>query len=296
MKNSRYLILVFCGLLLFSCTGNKYIVERTPKHNNPVDEISWLKKRKKEFEKRECQITLYEKDGKNYYAVFATTPGAFDKNTTVVYDQEGNICLKFGGLMPPPKREAVKKFFENAVVEQKHKITESTGLIEKYKTQLDNVRNNREFDNLSKEIEFQGLEIEFSEKKIREFGEAIVQKKAEIAELTERLDGRKADLTLKQSELEQIISETKQDEEKLREKAKKLEANIEPRLLTAFKRIRKGARNGLAVVYIQRDACGGCFNKIPPQKQMDIKLRKKIIVCEYCGRIMIDPELAGIEE
>ena len=96
MKNSRYLILVFCGLLLFSCTGNKYIVERTPKHNNPVDEISWLKKRKKEFEKRECQITLYEKDGKNYYAVF------------------GNICLKFGGLMPPPKREAVKKFFENA--------------------------------------------------------------------------------------------------------------------------------------------------------------------------------------
>lgn len=111
MKNSRHLILVFCGLLLFSCTGNKYIVERTPKHNNPVDEISWLKERKKEFEKRECQITLYEKEGKNYYAVFATTPGAFDKNTTVVYDQEGNVCLKFGGLMPPPKREAVKKFF-----------------------------------------------------------------------------------------------------------------------------------------------------------------------------------------
>ena len=98
------------------------------------------------------------------------------------------------------------------------------------------------------------------------------------------------------AELEQIISETKQDEEKLREKAKKLEANIEPRLLTAFKRIRKGARNGLAVVYVQRGACGGCFNKIPPQKQLDIKLRKKVIVCEYCGRIMIDPELAGIEE
>ena len=177
------------------------------------------------------------------------------------------------------------KDFENAVVEQKHKITESTGLIEKYKAQLDNVRNNREFDNLSKEIEFQGLEIEFSEKKIRE-----------IAELSERLEGRKADLVQKQGELEQIISETKQDEEKLREKAKKLEANIEPRLLTAFKRIRKGARNGLAVVYVQRGACGGCFNKIPPQKQLDIKLRKKVIVCEYCGRIMIDPELAGIEE
>lgn len=188
------------------------------------------------------------------------------------------------------------KDFENAVVGQKHRITESTGLIERYKTQLDNVRNNREFDNLSKEIEFQGLEIEFSEKKIREFGEAINNKKNDIAELSERLEGRKADLIQKRNELEQIISETKQDEEKLREKVKKLEVNIEPRLLAAFKRIRKGARNGLAVVYVQRGACGGCFNKIPPQKQLDIKLRKKIIVCEYCGRIMIDPELAGVEE
>lgn len=187
------------------------------------------------------------------------------------------------------------KDFDNAVVEQKHRITESTGLIERYKAQLDNVRNNREFDNLSKEIEFQGLEIEFSEKKIREFSESGNQKKGEIAELADRLEGRKADLVQKQGELEQIISETKQDEEKLREKAKKLELNIEPRLLTAFKRIRKGARNGLAVVYIQRDSCGGCFNKIPPQKQMDIKMRKKVIVCEYCGRIMIDPELAGVD-
>ena len=192
--------------------------------------------------------------------------------------------------------QAEIKEFEASVFEQKHKITESTSLIDRYKAQLDNVRNNREFDNLSKEIEFQGLEIEFSEKKIREFGEAVDAKKKDIAELTEKLEGRKADLVQKKSELEQIISETKQDEEKLREKAKKLEATIEPRLLTAFKRIRKGARNGLAVVYVQRGACGGCFNKIPPQKQLDIKLRKKIIVCEYCGRIMIDPELAGVEE
>ena len=185
---------------------------------------------------------------------------------------------------------------EAAIVEQKHKITEAKSLIERYKAQLDNVRNNREFDNLSKEIEYQGLEIEFSEKKIREFGEAIDAKKKDIAELTERLDGRKADLEQKKGELDQIIAETKQDEERLREKAKKLETVIEPRLLTAFKRIRKGARNVLAVVYLQRGACGGCFNKIPPQKQLDIKLRKKIIVCEYCGRIMIDPELAGVEE
>ncbi|MCC8134921.1 MAG: C4-type zinc ribbon domain-containing protein [Tannerellaceae bacterium] len=188
------------------------------------------------------------------------------------------------------------KDFETAVVDQKNKIVDSTALIERYKGQLDNVRNNREFDNLSKEIEFQGLEIEFAEKKIREFGEAVIAKKAEIEQLTETLEGRKADLVQKRSELGEIVSETKQEEEKLREKAKKLEGVIEPRLLTAFKRIRKGARNGLAVVYIQRDACGGCFNKIPPQKQMDIKLRKKIIVCEYCGRIMIDPELAGVEE
>lgn len=187
------------------------------------------------------------------------------------------------------------KEFDASVAEQKAKIKESTGLIERYKTQLDNVRNNREFDNLSKEIEFQGLEIEFSEKKIREFGESAAVKKGEIAQLSEKLDGRKADLVQKKSELDEITSETKQEEERLREKSKKLEATVEPRLLTAFKRIRKGARNGLAVVYIQRDSCGGCFNKIPPQKQMDIKLRKKIIVCEYCGRIMIDPELAGVD-
>lgn len=187
------------------------------------------------------------------------------------------------------------KQIETSVVEQKNKITESTGLIEKYKGQLDNVRNNREFDNLSKEIEFQGLEIEFSEKKIREQADAMKIKKEDVSACSDKLEGRKADLIQKQSELEEIISETKQEEEKLREKAKKLETSIEPRLLTAFKRIRKGAHNGLAVVYIQRDACGGCFNKIPPQKQMDIKLRKKIIVCEYCGRVMIDPELAGVE-
>ncbi len=186
--------------------------------------------------------------------------------------------------------------FEHAVIEQKNKIANSHSLIERYKSQLDNVRNNREFDNLSKEIEYQGLEIEFAEKKIREFTESIGRKREEIAQLADNLDGRSADLDQKRNELEEIISETKHEEEKLRDKAKALESAIEPRLLVAFKRIRKGARNGLAVVYIQRDACGGCFNKIPPQKQMDIKLRKKVIVCEYCGRIMIDPELAGIEE
>ncbi|MDR1336240.1 MAG: C4-type zinc ribbon domain-containing protein [Tannerella sp.] len=180
---------------------------------------------------------------------------------------------------------------KKSVLVQKNKILESTNLVERYKAQLENVRNNREFDNLSKEIEFQGLEVEFAEKKIKEFAVAIDAKKDEIKQCKVQLEGRKGDLEQKKSELNEIISETRQEEDKLRDKAKKLEDAIDPRLLTAFKRIRKGAHNGLAVVDIQRDACSGCFNKIPPQKQMDIKLRKKIIVCEYCGRIMIDPEL-----
>ena len=178
------------------------------------------------------------------------------------------------------------------ILAQKNKISESKELIERYKAQLDSVRNNREFDNLTKEVEFQGLEIEFAEKKIREFNVAVDAKKQKIKQSKEVLEGRKGDLVQKKSELDEITSETRQEEERLRDKAKALEATIEPRLLAAFKRIRKGARNGLAVVGIERDACGGCFNKIPPQRQMDIKLRKKIIVCEYCGRIMIDPKLA----
>ncbi|MEG1617668.1 MAG: C4-type zinc ribbon domain-containing protein [Bacteroidales bacterium] len=178
---------------------------------------------------------------------------------------------------------------------KKLEIENAKTLIEKYTTQQDNVRNNREYDFLTKEIEFQNLEIELCEKRIREFTNQMTTKKEEEAKAKENLVERQSDLTNKKNELDEIIAETKHDEETLREKAKDLETQIEPRLLTAFKRIRKNARNGLAVVYIQRDACGGCFNKIPPQRQLDVKLRKKIIVCEYCGRIMIDPELAGVE-
>lgn len=188
------------------------------------------------------------------------------------------------------------KDLEDAVSQQKNKITESTAAVERYKTQIDNVRNNREFDNLTKEIEFQGLEIEFSEKKIREFSVVVTEKQNETTLCSDKLDGRKADLAQKKNELEEIVSETKQEEEKLREKAKKLETMVEPRLLTAFKRLRKGAHNGLAVVYIERGSCGGCYNKIPPQKQMDIKMHKKVMVCEYCGRIIIDPDLTGVEQ
>ena len=124
--------------------------------------------------------------------------------------------------------------------------------------------------------------------------ELAKRKSQEVAESTAALEERQKDLDVKKSELDEIISETKQEEEKLRDKAKELETKIEPRLLQSFKRIRKNSRNGLGIVYVQRDACGGCFNKIPPQRQLDIRSRKKIIVCEYCGRIMIDPELAGI--
>ena len=180
------------------------------------------------------------------------------------------------------------------IASKKIEIEESRMKIAKYKEQQDNVRNNREYDNLSKEIEFQTLEIELCEKRIREYSAGLEAKQAEQKISIEQLSERKLDLEQKKGELNEIVSETKQEEEKLREHAKEIEALIEPRLVTAFKRIRKNARNGLAVVYVQRDACGGCFNKIPAQRQLDIRLRKKIIVCEYCGRILVDQELAGV--
>ena len=176
-------------------------------------------------------------------------------------------------------------------IAEKEKINESQSKIATYKTQLDNVRNNREFDLLSKEIEFQTLEIELCEKHINEYQRVIENKTADIASTEEQLSDQQHILSEKKAELEEIVSETKQKEEGLREQAKALEPKIDARTLNAFKRIRKNARNGLGIVYIQRNACGGCFNRIPPQKQME-----KIIVCEYCGRIMIDPELAGVQE
>ena len=184
----------------------------------------------------------------------------------------------------------------NGINMKNREIAEAKSLIERYTSQLDNVRNNREYDHLSKEIEYQNLNIELANKRINEFNQQIEAKKNDVAAAEENLADRHHILAEKKSELEQIVSETKQDEEKLREQAKKLEGKIEPRLLTAFKRIRKNARNGLGVVYIQRNACGGCFNRIPAQRQAEIKMHKNIIVCEYCGRIMIDSELAGVTE
>ena len=183
---------------------------------------------------------------------------------------------------------------KTSIATKKVEIETAKASVAKYKEQQENVRNNREYDFLSKEIEFQSLEIELCEKRIREFTEQEAAKAKELEASNAQLEERQQDLEVKKNELDEIISETKQEEEKLRDKAKDLETKIEPRLLQSFKRIRKNSRNGLGIVYVQRDACGGCFNKIPPQRQLDIRLRKNVIVCEYCGRIMIDPELAGV--
>ncbi|MCR4765508.1 MAG: hypothetical protein K5856_04975 [Bacteroidaceae bacterium] len=177
---------------------------------------------------------------------------------------------------------------------RKAEIEKANSSIAKYKEQQDNVSNNRQYDLLSKEIEYQQLEVELAEKKTREANEALEARQADLAQAQNAIQERNTDLVEKRAELEEIIAETRTEEEKLREKSKELETKIEPRLLQSFKRIRKNSRNGLGIVYVQRDACGGCFNHIPPQRQLDIKSHKKIIVCEYCGRIMVDPELAGV--
>ncbi len=180
---------------------------------------------------------------------------------------------------------------EKSVQKKNIEISEAESLIKKYEEQQKNVRNNREFDSLSKEIEFQNLEIELFNKKIREFNNQIDDKKKLITDSEATLAERKSDLDNKRSELDEIISDTQKEEETLFKKLEEVQAVIEERLLTAYKRIRSNARNGLAVVPVERDACGGCFNQIPPQRQLDIRSRKKIIVCEYCGRILVDDEI-----
>ena len=171
---------------------------------------------------------------------------------------------------------------------RKMDIKKAEEAIKKYSEQLDNVRNNREYDALSKEIEFQKLEIELQEKRIREAQKAKAEKEALMEESKKRYEDKVSDLEAKKGELNDIINETHKDEESLQTKSEELAATIDERLLTAYRRIHSNARNGLAVVTVDRDACGGCFNKIPPQRQLDIRSRKKIIVCEYCGRILID--------
>lgn len=185
--------------------------------------------------------------------------------------------------------------FKKAVAQKRNDIELAKSSVARYKEQLNEVSNNRQYDTLTKEIEFQELEIDLCQKKIKEADQKMAERTQDTERAEQAITERKKDLEMKRAELDEIMSETRAEEEQLREKADDLELRIEPRLLQSFKRIRKNARNGLGVVYVQRDACGGCFNKIPPQRQLDIKMHKKIIVCEYCGRILVDPELAGIK-
>jgi predicted nucleic acid-binding Zn-ribbon protein len=177
---------------------------------------------------------------------------------------------------------------EKSITEKKTAVKDALALIKKYEDQQMNVRNNREYDSLTKEIEYQNLEIQLCEKRAREFQVSLDLKTEEINTSQKLLQDRKNDLEIKRNELDDIIAETEKEESDLIKNSENNKQFIEDRLLTAYTRIRKNARNGLAVVQIERDACGGCFNKIPPQHQLDIRMHKKIIVCEYCGRILVD--------
>ena len=181
--------------------------------------------------------------------------------------------------------------FEESIVKKKNEIAEAQTLIKKYEDQHKNVRNNREYDSISKELEYQSLEIELCEKRIKEYTVDLNAKKIILDESQAIIDERTKDLEAKKSELDAIIEDTEKEEKGLISKSVEVQKIIESRLLIAYHRIRENARNGLAVVTIERNACGGCFNKIPPQKQLDIKARKKITVCEYCGRILVDDEI-----
>jgi predicted nucleic acid-binding Zn-ribbon protein len=180
---------------------------------------------------------------------------------------------------------------EDAIVTRKNTIKDAQANIKRYDSQLKEVKNNREYDALTKEIEIQGLDIQVSEKKIKEHGFEITSKTEIYESALADLEGRKKDLEVKKAELNLITGETEKDEDALQKKADSAETQIEERLLVAYKRLRKNAINGLAVVTIDRDSCSGCFNQIPPQRQLDIRQRKKIIVCENCGRILVDEAL-----
>ena len=180
---------------------------------------------------------------------------------------------------------------ETQISDHRVRTENANASISRYKEQQNSVRNNREFDNLNKEIEYQQLEIEASQRKIKHFSAELEARLADKAKTTKDIEERTVDLNQKRSELDQILAETKAETEALVLKANELEKKLDERLLTGFKRIRKSARNGLAVVKIERDSCGGCHAKIPAQLQLDIRTRKKIIVCEFCGRILVDPEM-----
>lgn len=185
--------------------------------------------------------------------------------------------------------------FNDQVGKKKQAAKDAKDQIKKYESQQSKVKNNREFDSLNKEIEFQNLEIQLSDKRSKEYAIEVTAKQILLDETQSILDDRQAVLKLKRSELESIVEETRKEEEQLHKISAKARTIIDDRLLSAYSRVRTNARNGLGLVAIQRDACGGCFNKIPPQRQLDIRQHKKVIVCEHCGRILVDPKIAEEE-
>ncbi|MBK9399969.1 MAG: hypothetical protein IPN36_03660 [Bacteroidetes bacterium] len=183
------------------------------------------------------------------------------------------------------------KDLEDQIKNRKNTVKDAQALIKKYQTQQGSVKNNREFDSINKEIEYQQLEIQLCEKRMKEHAADLAAKKLILEASEKAVEERTQDLDNKKNELASIIAETEKEEAELTGESNKASDIIEDRLLIAYKRIRDNARNGLAVVSITRDACGGCFNKIPPQRQLDIRQRKKVIVCEHCGRILVDASI-----
>jgi hypothetical protein len=179
---------------------------------------------------------------------------------------------------------------EQDATDRKNSIKDSELAIAKYKEQQNNVRNNREYESLDKEIEFQDLEIKLNDKRIKESKYTLTNKKELLEDATTKFELRKGDLATKKAELDEIIAETQKEEEALLSKSEKAKGSVEDRLVIAYTRLRGNAKNGLAVVPVDRDSCGGCFNKIPPQRQLDIQTKRKIIVCEHCGRILVPTE------
>lgn len=183
------------------------------------------------------------------------------------------------------------KEIDTEISDRKNAMKDAETAISKYKEQQTNVRNNREYESLSKEMEFQELEIKLHDKKSKEAKIRVVSKKELLDEAKERLAFRKEDLKIKKSELDEIVSETQKEEDGLMKSSEKAMKSIDERIITAYTRLRQNAKNGLAVVPVERDSCGGCFNQIPPQRQLDIQSKKKLIVCEHCGRILVPTDL-----
>lgn len=291
-------------------TKTKETKEKEVKENEKVEESPKAKKTKAAPKVEKVEETKEESTSKLIEE--QTTENVIEQRLLALYtlqqvDSKIDKIRNYRGALPYEVKDLedevagletrIANFKEEAkkiateIANHKIKIKESTDLVKKYEDQQNNVRNNREFDSLSKEIEFQTLEIQLAEKRIRENGIKNEELEKKMQAATEQLNNRKADLETKKSELDSIITETEKEENDLLKLSKDCQGLIEERFLTAYERIRKNARNGLAVVKIDRDACAGCFNKIPPQHQLDISIYKKIIVCEYCGRILVDDNI-----